>query len=149
MASSCRIEMRFGTRLLTLFLATCALLPWNVASAHVVRPAISREIVRIQGFRATLPGKTRATQPGIRQVIISAGGTESRFTITEWQIFGVEGTPGAPSPEERDRYVLQAAPNIISRFNAARPKQRVTVIAERRPGAPDMFVLALDLCPPQ
>jgi hypothetical protein len=130
--------------LLAICLAAFAALPWP-ATAHEVRPVLKREIVRIQGFRGSPPGQT----PGARQVTMLAAGTESRFAITEWQTFGVEDTPHAPTPVEHDRYALQAAPNVLSRFTAARPAQRVTIFAERRPGGSDLFILALDLCPPK
>ena len=111
---------------------------------------MNREIVRIQGVRGAMPrGVTAGQTPGARQVTMLAAGTESRFTITEWQTFGVQEPPHAPTPAEHDRYVLEAAPNVLSRFTAARPTQRVTILAERRPGGSDLFILALDLCPPK
>ncbi len=144
MASSCTTDMHTSARLFVLCLAVSAAVPWAPARAHEVRPSLNREIVRIQGFHGAPPGQT----PGAREVTILAAGTESKFTITEWQTFGMEEPPHAPTPVERDRYVLQAAPNILSRLTAARATQRVTIIAERRPGASDLFILALDLCPP-
>ncbi len=131
-------------RVVALWLAAFTVMPWAVASAHDVRPSINREIVRIQGLRASQLGQT----PGARTVTILAAGTESMFAINEWQVFGVEEAPGAPTAAEHARYVLQGAPEVLSRFSAARPTQRVTILAERRPGGSDLFVLALDLCPP-
>lgn len=144
MVSSCGNDSGDTVRAKALWLALFLALPWAVASAHDVRPSIKREIVRLQGFRASQLGQT----PGARAVTILAAGTESMFAINEWQIFGVEEPPGAPTAAEHGRYVLQGAPDVLSRFTAARPTQRVTILAERRPGGSDLFVLALDLCPP-
>jgi hypothetical protein len=148
MASSWSTEVGASARLVVLCLVIFAALPWP-ARAHDIRPAIKREIVRIQGFRGSPPGQTPGASPSVREVTMAAAGTDSRFAITEWQTFGVEDTPRAPAPAERDRYALQAAPNVLSRFTAARPAQRVTILAERRPGGSDLFILALDLCPPK
>ncbi len=144
MASSWNTDISASARAAGLWLAVFAMLPWGTANAHEVHPPVNREIIRMQGFRGSAPEPT----PGARSVTVLAAGTESTFTITDWQIFGVEDTPRAPAAAEHDRYVLQAAPDVLSRFTAARPAQRVTILAERRPGRSDLFVLALDLCPP-
>jgi hypothetical protein len=126
-------------------LAVCLMLPQGAASAHEVHRSVNRELVRIQGFRAAAPGST----PAARTLTLLAAGTEHPFTVTEWQVFGVEEQPrGGPAPVERERYTLQAAPDVIHRFAMARSSQRVTILAERRPGGSDLFILALDLCPP-
>ncbi len=49
--------------------------------------------------------------------------------------------PEAPEPElVGDRAVLR-------RVITARPDQVVTILAERRPGSSDLFVLSVDRCP--
>ena len=144
MVSSWNTDVNTTVRVVTLWLAVFTALPWAPANAHEVHPSINREIVRIQGWRGVPAGQTR----GGREVTILAAGTESSFAITEWNIFGVEDAPRALTAAEHDRYVLQGAPDLLSRFATARPAQRVTILAERRPGGADLFVLALDLCPP-
>lgn len=76
-------------------------------------------------------------------------GEEKKFHVTEWQMFAVDPVAAAstPPPEPR-RIVLQGEPRFLERFATARAGQTVTILAERRPGSSDLFVLALDRCPP-
>ena len=58
-----------------------------------------------------------------------------------------EGAVAAASEFERARLVLQGPRELLARFAAARADQTVTMLAERRLGGSDLFVIALDLCP--
>jgi hypothetical protein len=115
-----------------------------VMEAHQPARTATREIVRIQGRRGAAPAGTAV----VREVSLSALGQEHRFFATDWQRFGFSDEAAAPPAEERARLVLQGKREQLARFAAARPEQTVTILAERRPGSADLFLLALDLCPP-
>lgn len=114
-----------------------------VAIAH--QPAhTAREIVRIQGRRGAAPTGTTV----VREVTLAALGQEHRFFATDWQRFGFADETAPAAAEERPRLMLQGKREQLARFAAARPEQTITILAERRPGSADLFLLALDLCPP-
>lgn len=122
--------------------ALIALLP-HTAAAHPVTPKALRELVRIQGHR--LDGSTPAPA-GARDVTFTALGQQVRFRATEWRIFHVAEPPATPLPE-RSELTLQGDRSALLAITRARPDQRVTILAERRPGAGDLFLLAVDRCP--
>jgi hypothetical protein len=118
---------------------------WSaVAIAHQPARTATREIVRIQGRRGAAPAGTAV----VREVSLTALGQQHRFFATDWQRFGFADEAGTPPAEERPRLVLQGKREQLARFAAARPEQTITILAERRPGSADLFLLALDLCPP-
>lgn len=115
------------------------------AAAHDPPRMATREMVRIQGHRGTAPKATKV----VREVVLVALGTEHRFYATDWQRFGFsEAETGGPTAEAHERLVLQGKREDLARFAAARPAQTVTILAERRPGSADLFLLTLDFCPP-
>lgn len=117
-----------------------------VAHGHPVPRQATRELVRIQGYRtAESPAGTQ------RRLQLVALGAEQPFAATDWQVFGFSETaPSAePTAAASQRFALQGSRDDLARFAAARPEQRVTLLAEHRPGSADLFVLSLDLCPPQ
>jgi hypothetical protein len=68
------------------------------------------------------------------------------FAATARDVYGLSSAePGKPA----DSYTLQGPRPLLARFAGARPDQLVTILAEHRPGGSDLFVLAIDLCPPQ
>jgi hypothetical protein len=119
--------------------------PLAPAAAHDPPRMATREMVRIQGHRGTAPKAAKV----VREVVLVALGTEHRFYATDWQRFGFSDPQTAgPAEEPRDRFVLQGRREDLARFAAARPAQTVTILAERRPGSADLFLLTLDFCPP-
>lgn len=115
------------------------------AAAHDPPRMATREMVRIQGHRGAAPKAAKV----VREAVLVALGTEHRFYATDWQRFGFsEEQPGGPAVEPHGRLVLQGKREDLARFAAARPAQTVTILAERRPGSADLFLLTLDFCPP-
>jgi hypothetical protein len=113
------------------------------AAAHGPEPKVGREIVRLQGYRETPP-------PGLEiaaVTVLSILGKEHRFHLTARQTFRLAEEEAA-APGLEDRLVLQGERETLYRIAAARPDQRVTILADHRRGGRDLFVLAVDLCPP-
>src|SRR5512139_1213490 len=122
-------------------LAAVVLLAAAAAPAHDVVSHAVRELVRIQGR----PG-TAAVPAGGRQVTFVVLGQRLPFAASEWRVFAfaddtTEKKPEAPEPQ------LVGDRGLLRRVSTARPDQRVTILAERRPGSADLFVLAVDRCP--
>lgn len=128
--------------------AAAALLSATVACgawAHGSPQGAVRELVRLQGHR------TETSPPGTsRRVEVTALGKAYTFAVGDWQVFALAGKDRRESDAASNtvqRIVLQGSREELARFVAARPEQRVTLLAERRPGSSEWFVLALDLCP--
>ena len=108
------------------------------AAAHQPERAGVRELVWLKGRHAG------AEAP----LVLVALGTEQHFAVTELKRFPVGEAAVTPATDfERERLVLQGPRELLARFAGARADQTVTILAERRPGAADLFVIALDLCP--
>lgn len=110
--------------------------------AHRLPQRVSREIVRLQGYLAAPPSAVSV----VSKIALVALGQAHTFFVTEWQVF-------APSKEmgKEDlppRLVLQGNPQLLAEFTRATPRQRITLLAERRTRGTELFLLALDLCPP-
>lgn len=118
---------------LVLALATAAI-------AHPPPRTTVREIVRIQGHRGDGP----------RRFTLVALGTERPFAVSDFRTLGLaEGDrPAEPALPDKP-LALQGSREDLARFVAARPEQTVTILAEHRPGSADLFLIALDLCPPR
>lgn len=118
------------------------------ARGHTPPRMATRELIRIQGQRTEKAGT------GVqRRLVLAALGVEHPFAATDWQVFGFSDSPApaaaaVPTPAAPERFVLQGDRELLNRFAAARPEQTVTLLAERRPGSTDLFVLTVDLCPP-
>jgi hypothetical protein len=122
-----------------------ALLLATPAPAHTFKAHPVRELVRMQGYRAPAPqGVTTA-----RDMTLIVLGQQLRFAATEWTVFAFADTPDLPPREEPPQAMLQGDRAVLRGITAARPDQLVTVLAERRPGSADLFVLSVDLCPPR
>ena len=78
---------------------------------------------------------------------LRAQGVEQPFATTDRRAFAL-AAEGAEAPKVEDRYTLQGPRPLLARFTDARPDQSVTILAEHHPGGSDLFVLAIDLCPP-
>lgn len=112
------------------------------AATHPQQPVPVREIVRLQGYLAPPHG-----QEAPHQMFLVVHGERYRLHVTEFHVLRSAG-PGAPENDappaelrlEGDRRLLAGLASISA--------QRVTLLGERRPGAAEMFLLALDICPP-
>ena len=123
--------------------AAAALLALLLAApvvAHETASRAVRELIRIQGQLGT------ATPPaGGHQLTFVALGQRLPFTAAEWRVFAfADSAPAAPPPAAPQ---LVGDRSLLRRITTARPDQRLTVLAERRPGGTDLFVLAVDRCP--
>jgi hypothetical protein len=117
------------------------------ATVHAHEPSRmrTREIVRLAGwFGPPPPGASVA-----REVAVSAQGKARTLHATDWQVYALvaeQKEQVAPAPES---VVLQGARADIAAVAGARPDQRVSILAERRPGTGELFLLAVELCPPK
>lgn len=111
------------------------------ATAHDITSHAVRELVRIQGTLGTA-----TPPPNGRQLTFTVRGQRLPFTASEWRVFAFADDatlkqPEAPAPE------LVGDRALLRRVITARPDQLITILAERRPGSSDLFVLAVDRCP--
>lgn len=111
------------------------------ARAHGPEPKAEREIVRLQGYRDARPEGAAVSA----QITIDVFGVEHRFLVTDWQQLGLSEPAKGGKPDAR--IALQGDRATLARIGDARPGQRITLLAERRLGSTDLFILALDLCP--
>jgi hypothetical protein len=127
-------------------LATLLLLGLPPAYAHGPERRAARELVRLQGYVGAEPTGAE----GEYEVTVTARGVDHRFRVTEWRRFVLgDPPPTAAAPERAPaRLVLQADFEVLSRLAKARADQLLTLLAERRAGSSDLFVLTLDRCPP-
>lgn len=119
-----------------------ALLAAPFAGAHEPPKVVVRELVRLQGFR-----RAHGDAPAGRMTL-RAQGVDQPFATSDRRAFAL-AMEGKEPPQVADRYTLQGPRPLLARFAGARPDQTVTILAERRPGGADLFVLAIDLCPPR
>ncbi len=121
-------------------LAVC----WSTAaSAHPADRVTKRELVRVQGYK-TPPAGAKI----VRELVLAVFGTDVRLHATDWQRYSLDST-ATETPPELPRLMLQGERDVLDAFASARPDQRITILAEHRPGSDDLFILALDLCPPR
>jgi len=121
-------------------IATLLLLA-RTGGAHEPPPRTPvREFVRLQG---TVRADGDAPAGRLHLTVL---GTTHPFAATAHDVYGL--TPDATAPPGAS-YALQGPRPLLTRLAAARPDQTVTILAEHRPGSTDLFVLALDLCPPR
>lgn len=122
----------------------CGLLLCSAATvwAHVPETKPDREIVRMQGYLSRPPASVTL----VGEMVLNVLGADHPFFLTAWQPFSLR-TEGEPSPFPA-RLALQGERSDLAKVGAARAEQRVTILGERHPGAPDLFLLAVDFCPP-
>lgn len=137
-ASTERVRRACGALLSGLLLIAIGAVP---VPAHDIASHAVRELVRIQGKLGTAP-----PPPGGRQVTFTVRGQRLPFTASDWRVFAFADDvtlkqPEAPEPE------LVGDRGVLRRVITAGPDQLVTILAERRPGASDLFVLSVDRCP--
>jgi hypothetical protein len=111
------------------------------AAAHNLPSHAVRELVRIQGQLGTA-----TPPPNGRQVTFTVRGQRLPFTASDWRVFAFadDSTVQQPEPPEPELVGDRA---LLRRVITARPDQLITILAERRPGATDLFVLTVDRCP--
>lgn len=113
------------------------------AAAHPPPRINSREIVRISGWFGTPPKGSTV----VRDVTLTVQGKTRPFHAVDWQLFALvsdQSETVAPMP---DALTLQGTREVMARLAGARGEQRVSILAEHRPGSAEVFILALDLCP--
>lgn len=135
-----------ATRTMAMVGLLVAVLSATTTYGHPAPRQATRELIRIQGYRtAESPAGTQ------RRLLLVALGAEQVFAATDWQVYGFsDAAPAAePTAPVSQRFALQGSREDLARFAAARPEQRITLLTEHRAGSADLFVLALDLCPPE
>lgn len=108
------------------------------AQAHPPPRATQREIVRLTGHMVAGAGADAS-------LVLRVLGREYAFAAGEFRAFGY-GETGGERPAGR-RFALQGPRELLSRIAAARPDQRIGILADRRIGSTELFLLAVDLCP--
>jgi hypothetical protein len=101
------------------------------------------ESARRQGYKAPAPSGVQVD----REVVFTVLGQPIRFAANEWRAFSFSETPGRPPAPEPPQMALQGERALLRRISTARSDQRISLLAERRPGSVEVFVLAVDLCP--
>lgn len=124
-------------------LALTLLLIAGTAAAHDVAPLPVREMVRMQGYRAPAPAGVEVS----RELNLAALGQQLKFAAVEWRVFAFYDASAMPTPADPKQLILQGERSLVYRVTSARPEQRITILAERRPGSSELFVLSVDLCP--
>lgn len=122
--------------------AGLAVLASPVAAHETPRTAI-RELVRLQGYvvppQETAEGET---------LTVAVHGRDLRMRVVDRQVFIAVGAAGRATTSEPPRLVIRGERALLARLSEAGPRQRVTLLGERRPGGSELFVAAVDLCPP-
>jgi len=136
----CTITERGTAAMLAIGIAMMTASP---AHAHTFKTHPVRELVRLQGYRA--PAPQGATD--VRDITLVVLGQQLRFAATDWRVYAFTDTPDLPPREEPPQAILQGDRSMLHGITAARPDQQITILAERRPGSADLFVLTVDLCP--
>jgi hypothetical protein len=111
-----------------------------LATAHPQPRVADRELVRLQG-RLRSDGDAPAGR-----ITLTALGSDHPFAALARDVYALTSEQAAPLVTH---LTLQGPRPVLARFAGARSDQTVTILAERRPGSDTLFVLALDLCPPQ
>jgi hypothetical protein len=120
-----------------------AVLAGMPVAAHELPKHPVRELLRIQGFRAPAPAGVTVA----RELTVIVLGQPVRFAANEWRSFAFFDATGEPTPVEPATVTLQGERQLLRKVTTARPDQRITILAERRPGQVDLFVLSIDRCP--
>jgi hypothetical protein len=127
---------------LRILVAVCLAACLGVAAAHPIQPNTpARELVRLQGHRADT-----AAGAGVTTMVIAALGVDHPFAASDVRTFGFAEATSEPVPVGA-HVVLQGPRDQLYKFTTARADQLVTILAERRAGGSDLFLLTIDLCP--
>jgi hypothetical protein len=114
--------------------------------AHETAPIRVREIVRVQGWVGAEPPQA-AKDAVVRTADLTVLGESRLLHAIEWRTFRLDEVPDPPPAAPTTTFTLQGSRQLLRRVRDVRTDQRVTVLAERRPGSRDLFLLAVDLCP--
>jgi len=114
------------------------------SSAHDTPRTAIRELVRLQGY---LQSDGSDADPDADAVEINVNGKALTFHVSDRQVFIAVGASGLPERSEPKEIVVRGQRELLARIAQARPDQRMTLLGERRPGAAELFVAAVDLCP--
>jgi hypothetical protein len=125
---------------LALTLLACAV---DRAAAHNPAQQTVRELVRIQGYRSPAPRGTET----IGEATLVVLGESIHFATTDWAVYALSEMEPVPTPAQPPLLSLQGERPLLRRVATAHADQRVTILAERRPGGGDLFLLNVDLCP--
>jgi len=137
-----RYARRAAAALLALATLLLALLPDGVR-AHEPSRMRTREIVRLAGWFAPPPDGTAA----VRTVKIRAQGKERTLHATAWEVYALVADQQEQVATAPDDVSLQGSRADLGAVAGARPEQRVSLLAERRPGTAELFLLSVELCP--
>ncbi len=138
-----RLFRRTGAILLA---AVVPLIRWpGHGAAHEPERPKLREIVRAQGYL----GSPLAGASALRTVELAILGETHQLHATQWHLYRFEQTQAAVQGDEPARVIVQGTRADLQRLRRARAEQRVTLLAERRTGSTDLYLLAVDLCPPE
>ena len=113
----------------------------GVALAHNITSHAVRELVRIQGHLGTA-----TPAPNGRQLTFTIRGQRIPFTADDWRVFAFADDETVKQPEVPEPELVGDRP-LLRQVITARPEQLITILAERRPGSSDLFVLTVDRCP--
>jgi hypothetical protein len=114
------------------------------AAGHNLEPQPVRELVRIQGYKVPAPQAVKVE----REVVFVVLGQQLRFAANEWRSFAFhDPTASKTPPPDPPQLSLQGERSLLRSISTARPDQRITILAERRPGSAELFLLSVDLCP--
>ena len=111
------------------------------ALAHGPEAKVEREVIRLQGYRDVAPESGGV----VAEITLNVFGAEHRFHVTDWRLLSLSEEARVGKPDAH--LALQGDRGTLSRIEDAKPGQRITILAERRLGSSDLFVVALDLCP--
>lgn len=115
-----------------------------IARGHDMSALTQRELVRLQGYRAPAPGGVEVER-ALKLVVLNE---TLNFAANEWRVFSLQEAKNAPrTPAEPEQLILQGERALLRRVVTAHADQRITILAERRPGGGDLFLLSVDLCP--
>jgi len=109
--------------------------------AHNPAAQTVRELVRIQGYRSPAPHGTDV----LGETTFVVLGESVHFATTDWEVYALSEVEPLPTPAQPPQLSLQGERPLLRRIVTA--DQRVTILAERRPGGGDLFLLNVDLCP--
>lgn len=110
------------------------------ARAHT-KPRAAREIVRVQG---TVHAIGLACTNEITTLDIL--NRNIQFCASETRRIAVTTTDVSPNHTFPTRYSVQGERSELARILAAKAGERLTILAEWRPGRSDLFLIALDVC---
>ena len=114
------------------------------AAAHPVAPTTARQVVRIAGH----VGLPRTGETPVARVELQVLGRALGLSVGEWQVFAPDGV-NASVGVRPEKIALQGNRAMLASVAGAREDQRVVLLGEQRPGSDDLYLLAVDLCPPR